>query len=232
MMQNAFGNTTYNKGLRYYLQTSAHQSVGSEELYAGIQTSINEDFAAAYRLDFAEIMRTWEFQAGYPVISVSRSGNQLTFRQERFFYTNNVSESLWWVPINYVVGSNPNFTSTLPNFWMRGVPSVNITNLYYYDWIVVNVQESGYYRVNYDTYLWNLLREQLNYFNFTVIHVLNRAQLVDDSLNLAQANRIDYGIALGILQYLSRETDHIPWAAVSDRLTRFLYSNKFTLNLG
>lgn len=216
MMQNALGNTTYNKGLRNYLRTAAHQSVGSEELYAGIQESINEDFAEADRVEFATIMRTWEFQPGYPLISVSRSGNQLTFRQERFFYTDDVSESLWWVPINYATGSNANFTSTLPNFWMRGVPSVNVTHPDYFEWIVVNIQESGYYRVNYDTNLWTLLRLQLNYFNFTSIHVLNRAQLVDDSLNLAQANRIDYGIALGILQYLSRETDHIPWAAVSN----------------
>lgn len=62
MMQNAIGNATYNKGLRYYLQTSEHQSVGSDELYAGIQASINEDFTPPYRLDFATIMRSWEFQ--------------------------------------------------------------------------------------------------------------------------------------------------------------------------
>lgn len=62
MMQNAIGNTTYNKGLRNYLQTSEHQSVGSDELYAGIQASINEDFTPPYRLDFATIMRSWEFQ--------------------------------------------------------------------------------------------------------------------------------------------------------------------------
>lgn len=62
MMQNAIGNTTYNKGLTYYLQTSAHQSVGTDELYAGIQTAINEDFATKNRLDITTIMRSWEFQ--------------------------------------------------------------------------------------------------------------------------------------------------------------------------
>lgn len=220
MMQNAFGNTTYNKGLRYYLEITAHQSVGSDELYAGIQDAINEDFPEAERLNFTTIMRTWEFQSGYPVITVGRIGSQLTFRQERFFYTDNVSENLWWIPINYVVGSNANFSSTRPNFWMRAEPLVNITNPDIFSWIVVNVQETGYYRVNYDNYLWNLLRIQLVYANFTVINVLNRAQLVDDSLNLAQANRLDYGIAFGILRYLSRETDHIPWAAVSNSLIR------------
>lgn len=150
------------------------------------------------------------------MISVTRIGNLLAFRQERFFYTDDESESLWWVPINFAVGSNPNFTSTLPTFWMRGEAAVNVTNLNYFDWIVVNIQQSGYYRVNYDYYMWNLLRVQLNFYNFTDIHVLNRAQIVDDSLNMAQANRLDYRTALGILKYMSRETDHIPWAAVSD----------------
>lgn len=101
---------------------------------------------------------------------------------------------------------------------MRGVTAVNITNVDYHDWVVVNIQQSSYYRVNYDTYLWNLLRVHLNFYDFTHIHVLNRAQIVDDSLNLAQADRLDYGIALGILKYLSHETDHIPWAAVNDLL--------------
>lgn len=83
------------------------------------------------------------------------------------------------------------------------------------NWIVVNSQQSGYYRVNYDNASWRLLSEQLNNGNFEQIHVLNRAQLVDDSLNLAQAGRIDFGVAFDILRYLSRETDNVPWAAVS-----------------
>ncbi len=62
MMQNAIGNTTYNKGLTNYLLTSAHQSVGSDELYAGIQTAIDEDFATPDRIDVTAFMRTWEFQ--------------------------------------------------------------------------------------------------------------------------------------------------------------------------
>lgn len=62
MMQNAIGNKTFVKGLSYYLKASAHQSKGSDELYAGIQTAINEDFAPPNRLNVTTIMRSWEFQ--------------------------------------------------------------------------------------------------------------------------------------------------------------------------
>lgn len=96
MMQNAIGNSTYIKGLRYYLQANANRSADSEDLYAAIQASINEDFSEGNRLNFSTIMRTWELQSGCPLITLTRNGSQLRFEQERFFSTNNVSDSLWW----------------------------------------------------------------------------------------------------------------------------------------
>ncbi|CAG2054125.1 unnamed protein product, partial [Timema podura] len=58
---------------------------------------------------------------------------------------------------------------------------------------------------------WQLITNQLNSDQFDVIHVLNRAQLLDDSLNLARAGILDYVSALDVTRYLYRETDYIPW---------------------
>lgn len=219
MMQVAIGVETWTKGLRNYLITKQYDSATSNDLYSGLQQAINQDYPTNAP-NIATIMSTWENQAGYPVITVSRSGNQLTLSQERFFYTEQTSSSLWWVPINYVVKSNPNFGDTKPDFWLSGQKTLTLqsssaqkpwTNS---DWIIVNIQESGYYRVNYDDNLWNLLIEQLKE-DSTKIHLLNRAQLVDDSLNLARAGKIDYSVPFAILEYLSKENDYVPWAAVS-----------------
>lgn len=86
------------------------------------------------------------------------------------------------------------------------------------DWIVANLQESGYYRVNYDENNWRLLTEELQGDNFEVIHLLNRAQLIDDSLNLARAGIIPYATAFGILEYLEKEIDYVPWSSVRSLL--------------
>ena len=59
------------------------------------------------------------------------------------------------------------------------------------EWVIFNVQETGYYRVNYDHNNWKLLTNQLK-ADHTKIHINNRAQLIDDALNLAQAGRIWY----------------------------------------
>ena len=46
--------------------------------------------------------------------------------------------------------------------------------------------------------------------NTGVIHVLNRAQLLDDALNFARYNHITVSRALDLMQYLQHETDFIP----------------------
>lgn len=228
MMQVALGVPTWTKGLRNYLTANQYQSASSDDLYTGLQLAVNED-VLTNPPNVATIMRSWENQAGYPVITVSRNGNQLTLTQDRFFYTEDTSSSLWWVPINYVVGSNPDFSDTKPDLWMAGEKTVSISSVTApkpwtnNDWIVVNIQESSYYRVNYDDNLWNLLIEQLNGNSFNQIHLLNRAQLVDDSLNLARAGKISYDVPFGILEYLSKESDYIPWASVGSVLDKIVY---------
>lgn len=76
----------------------------------------------------------------------------------------------------------------------------------------------GFYRVNYDQENWNRLIKQLNDSNIE-IHVLNRAQLIDDSFNLARAGILDYSTALDLSTYLVKEDDSIPWLTAIECLT-------------
>ena len=70
----------------------------------------------------------------------------------------------------------------------------------------------GYYRVNYDEKNWKLIIKQLNE-DHTKIHVINRAQIIDDALNLARVGQLKYELALEVTSYLNSETEYIPWAA-------------------
>lgn len=72
---------------------------------------------------------------------------------------------------------------------------------------------SGYYRVNYDKTNWQLIIKQLNKNSFGNISTINRAQLIDDALNLARAGRLDYATALSVTSYLAHETEYLPWKA-------------------
>lgn len=80
------------------------------------------------------------------------------------------------------------------------------------EWMILNLQEVGYYRVNYDKRNWELINTQLN-SDHNKIHTINRAQIIDDSLDLARANLLDYHIALNTTKYLLKEQQFVPWEA-------------------
>lgn len=70
----------------------------------------------------------------------------------------------------------------------------------------------GYYRVNYDTNNWKLITNFLhNKETFEKIAPSNRAQIIDDALNLARGGYLTYQIALDVTKYLQHERDYVPW---------------------
>lgn len=48
---------------------------------------------------------------------------------------------------------------------------------------------------------------------FSKIAPANRAQLIDDALNLARGGILDYRIAMNLTKYLAHEKDYVPWKA-------------------
>lgn len=217
MLLNAFGEELWKKALSIYLFNLSFDFATPEDLADAITLAAFSNNVMNLP-NIHDVLESWESQSGFPYITVSRSGSQMTFDQDRFMYSNRNSTNLWHVPINYVVGSNPDFSSTLPDFWMSAVRRKTIESatapksFTASDWIVVNVQQTGYYRVNYDADLWNLLIQQLNGDDFEEVHIINRAQLVDDSFHLARAGLLRFDIPLAIIDHMEREVDYIPWA--------------------
>ncbi|CAG2061693.1 unnamed protein product, partial [Timema podura] len=156
---------------------------------------------------------------------------------KRFLLRNNEAEadtsnSRWWVPLTFTSQADQDFLSTAPKIWMNDSQTdTTIADIgaRANQWVIFNIQETGFYRVNYDAQNWAFLAGYLNSDNFTNIHVLNRAQLLDDALNLARAGVLSYRTALETTKYLSRETDYIPWYAA---LTGLSYLDKRIRGLG
>ena len=181
--------------------------------------------------DFDSAFRSWELQKGYPVITVEFTNTrQFHITQQRFF-TNKKEvlddTSSWYIPLNFATKSNPDFEDTkITDYFVNGQAMTMIsapTNFDASQWFVFNKQQLGYYRVMYDFNNWHALIVTLNSDDYNKIHVLNRVQLIDDSLNFAAGGYLDYNVALGILGYLERETEYTPWAA-ADRFISQLYT--------
>lgn len=220
MIQNAIGDNTWRKGLKYYLTDRIFNDATPSNLHANLQKAMNEDGLEVLD-DIDKIMLSWENKAGYPLIEVTLSEENLTFTQKRFLYDlpETASEDLWYVPINYISSSDYEITTTKADLWMNQQKmSISRKNAPKYwnkdDWIIVNLQQGYYYRVNYDNKLWVSLTEQLNNCH-DKIDLRNRGQLIDDSFNLARAGIVPYDIPFGIIKYLKNEIDYVPWQSVS-----------------
>lgn len=48
--------------------------------------------------------------------------------------------------------------------------------------------------------------------------MINRAQLIDDSLNIARVNGIPYATALSLIGYLTEEVEYLPWKSAFNAL--------------
>ena len=82
------------------------------------------------------------------------------------------------------------------------------------DWFLFNIDQFGFYRVNYNVDNWiritNALKNNPNVFNSKT-----RAQLFDDSLSLAKDGFLSYDIALDMIMNLASEESFLPWSAAT-----------------
>lgn len=75
--------------------------------------------------------------------------------------------------------------------------------------------------MNYEEENWRALINQL-YRDCSVIHVLNRAQIIDDLFNLAKVNEVNYTLVFSAIQYITKEVDVVPWYSLKKGLEYLL----------
>ncbi|KAB0800741.1 hypothetical protein PPYR_06480 [Photinus pyralis] len=221
MLQHFVTMDVFQKAVRLFLQTNAFEAVSPLDLYNAVQRIIDiencHDLIGDHSVN--TIMASWETQAGYPIVNVTRnySSSSLTVTQARFSSNLNgssVVDNLWYIPLSYTAEtySDKQFCTTKTDVWMSqrnmtidGVPSNG--------WIVFNKQQTGLYRVNYDSENWRRITGCLREHNISEIDTLNRAQLVDDVFSLAQAGQLSFDVAFNLSTYISREHAFAPIAS-------------------
>ncbi|XP_040152815.1 thyrotropin-releasing hormone-degrading ectoenzyme-like isoform X2 [Anopheles arabiensis] len=214
MFHYALGELTFVKGIRRYISVNKGRSVTPDDLFESLQVAASEDAVLPLSLDVGTIMRPWIFQSGYPVVTVTLSNGELTFMQEHFLYRGSVvtSDRTWWIPITYHVHQSVG-TVQSQQFWMpQGTSQVSLEQGDLMDgFIVVNPQQTGYYRVNYDENLWIRLISKLS-SDPSIISPISRGQLLDDCFKLYYSGRVGANIIYNLLTYAENEIDAIPWS--------------------
>ncbi|XP_019622170.1 PREDICTED: thyrotropin-releasing hormone-degrading ectoenzyme-like [Branchiostoma belcheri] len=231
-MLNTILGTAFRKGILKYLQKYKYSNAGQNDLWACLTEVVQEDGRTDVQVK--EVMDTWTLQMGFPVVTVTRdySNGRVTATQRHFLYDPevNVPDSLrnyvWQVPLTFMsresgntsLGngdtSRGNGTVSIPGiFWLRKREEDFRLSVDASSRLLANINQTGYYRVNYDVRNWQLLAEDLDTVTFQNIPTQSRAGLIDDAFNLVRSGHLAPEVALNLSRYLTREREYLPWLA-------------------
>ncbi|XP_044305748.1 thyrotropin-releasing hormone-degrading ectoenzyme [Varanus komodoensis] len=226
MLANFMGHSVFQMGLQDYLTIHKYGNAARKDLWNTLSEALKK---VGKFVNIQEVMDQWTLQMGYPVITImgnETSDNVVRISQEHFIYDLHVKTKdlglgnnsyLWQIPLTIAVG-NTSHISPEAIIWVSNKSEHHrIASFSEGNWLLGNINQTGYFRVNYDIRNWRLLIDQLMR-NHKVISVSNRASLIDDAFNLARAGYLPQNIPLEVIKYLSKEKEFLPWHAASRAL--------------
>ncbi|XP_069813572.1 thyrotropin-releasing hormone-degrading ectoenzyme [Dendropsophus ebraccatus] len=212
MLANFMGHKVFQRGLQDFLTTHKYGNAARKDLWDTLSKVLKNEGKS---VNIQEVMDQWTLQMGYPVITIIRNetvDDGITVTQEHFLYNIDVNtQDLEQKNNRYAYFCVHVLIVDNVQEYHR-IPTLDESN-----WVLGNIDQIGYFRVNYDVKNWRLLIDQLTR-NCEVISVSNRAALIDDAFNLARAGYLTQNIPLEIIRYLSEEKDFLPWHAASRAL--------------
>ncbi|GAV01312.1 hypothetical protein RvY_12046 [Ramazzottius varieornatus] len=180
--------------------------------------------------------------------NAATNGSQIRFKQERFLMRTGAERDgdlnrLWHIPLTLALGVKDNIgevngtgqytvcwirakegdlstNNCPPDFMFPPLPPGSSEENTEKNFIVANVQQIGFFRVNYDAVNWKRISSFLSTRLGDRINEVSRGQLIDDAFNLARAGGYDvsYGIVFDLIEYLKEESKYGPFASAMDNL--------------
>ncbi|KAH8312022.1 hypothetical protein KR044_009052 [Drosophila immigrans] len=231
MLENLVGSEKFEEAVTNYLTKFTFSNTVTDDFLTEVAALVSD-------YDVKQLMRTWTEQMGYPVLNVSRSDAGFIITQQRFLSNkDSYGEAAepsefnykWSVPITYILD---NFKSDEVKDLILEYDQdeVGIAVTSDVKWIKLNLHQVGYYRVNYESSLWDLIIKQLNE-EPTRFDIADRAHLLNDAFALADASQLSYSVPLEMTSYLSLEEDFVPWYVAANKLqslkNTLMYSDSY-----
>lgn len=206
MFRFAMGADKFRDALRSYLKAMSYKPSTPDDLFI----HLDEHSYDGWR---KEEMKPWTDQSGYPVVHVEVHADKkaVTVTQKRFLLKQNANDKTrWTVPLTWVTDTASFESETTPKHFLKQEKEdieIDIKD----GWVIFNVQESGFYRVDYDDDAWTALKNLLESDAGKAIHPVNRAAFIDDLLSFARAKERIYSFAFRHIEFLEKEEHYLPW---------------------
>ncbi|XP_062828238.1 aminopeptidase Q [Anolis carolinensis] len=211
MLSSFVTETLFIKALHSFLNAFSFSNAIQDDLWNHIQKVIDEQNDTHLPAKVKVIMDTWTCQVGYPVLTVNFSTGNIS--QDRYWSKKdqNSTNNTWIIPISWIRNG-----TVQPLLWLdkssKIFPEMKISDAER-DWIILNVNVTGYYRINYGQTHFRKLAKVLEN-DPKVIPVVNKLQLMSDAYSMQWSGYLEYGTALYFTKYLEKEDEIALWNTV------------------
>ncbi len=208
MLEQYIGEPVFQKGISFYLNKHQFANTETSDLWAALEQASGQPVM--------QLMDSWIFQQGYPMISASldHSESKLELSQQRFFYLTDsaAGDHLFHVPIMLRAGCGKNI---LHKKVLLTEKTTTIDLGEKVDWLVINDGGHGFYRVHYSSELLARLTANL----FETLTPIERFNLANDTWAMVLAGHITLSEYLKMSLLFREETDKNVWSTIIGSLS-------------
>ncbi|XP_014488031.1 PREDICTED: thyrotropin-releasing hormone-degrading ectoenzyme-like [Dinoponera quadriceps] len=192
----------FEKRIKKYVTESARQADGEDfwEIMQGRDTVEEQSHPS-----IQDIIHGWAQVKRYPELYVTYDGKTVNTKASC------ENDTKLYIPMSFLAPSKAHCIRNVVKINWRQCNGAKITSKQEWPFIIGNVHQVGYYRINYDNKNWRRVGSYLQYSNHTCIPVQNRAQLIDDAYYFAITGNLHKTYFFHIIEYLQRETHYVPW---------------------
>ncbi len=193
MIQHYIGHDAFRAGLKAYFDRHAYKNTVGNDLWEALEQASGKQIK--------HIMNTWISQSGYPVVTLTRSGDQLSLTQQQFFVgPHEPSNKTWPIPLDSSGNGLPALFDT---------HSISLTST---EPVQLNRSDSAHFITQYDELSQQALMQRVADGSLDSI---GRVQLLDETTLLARGGIISSDQLLPLIQAYSHETEEPVWNIIS-----------------
>jgi puromycin-sensitive aminopeptidase len=199
MLEQYLGADQFREGIRTYLQKHQFDNTETTDLWDALEDATDQPVR--------RIMDSWIFQGGFPVINVDivDDGGTVRLSQERFRYLDlGDDDTRWSVPL--IMSQEKDGVIEFERVLLEG-DSIDVALWEAVDWVLVNTEGTGFYRVRYAPDLLAALTARAQ----TQLSPIERYLLVDDMWAFVLAGQRTAADFVEFAETFADETDLSVW---------------------
>jgi len=212
MLHDYIGDDAFRKGLHNYLTEYSYKNTVTENLWSHLAKASNKPVN--------EVMSSWTLQMGYPLLTVTeeQSGKNrvLKIKQQRFIADGSSDEEnlQWKIPVTLFTKSDP---KKIAQQMLMDKPETTVTleNVSEDDWIKLNFNSIGLYRVKYESKTLARLNEPIA---SKTISPQDRLMIQNDVAALCNAGHQSFVDYLNLLPSFKDEDNFTVWKSIASNI--------------